>query len=360
MLERIYLFWGVNMKNKIIKILFITLAVVLILLLLLFPSVGRKGAADGLVLCGGVVIPSLFPFTFFVLMLMRSGIENHLTKLDAVTKKLLHLNGIQFSVFLLSLIGGYPIGAKLTDELYNTQKADRKTARSMLCCSVNSGPGFTVLFVGIAILNSKSAGFCLLAANIISSFILLMIQRRNFSYSNTSITQRKARTSISENFINSAADAASSMFTICAFVILFSSVNAYIINFSALRNLAFFTEITGALTYTKNIYFIAFLLGFAGVSVWLQVISITKNIGINLPQFILFRILHGAICAGITAILIKVFKISISTFNNGISFDKHIFYSSAAIGIALLIMVLLLPISLFGRKHSGNLLQDVL
>lgn len=360
MLERIYIFWGVNMKISLKKILFIVAALSFIILLLIFPGIGRKGAADGLVLCGGVVIPSLFPFTFCVLLLMRSGIEKYLAKLDRLTVILFRLSGTQFAVFLLSLIGGYPVGARLVEELYSRRTADRKTARTMLCCCVNSGPAFTVLFAGEGILGSKTLGYCLLAAHIISSFVLLLLLRGKFAHSDMPDKRGNTAVPLSENFVNSAADAASSMISICGFVILFSTLNAYILNFTPIRNAAYFTEVTGGISLTRNIYFISFLLGFGGISVWLQVISAVRKTGVDIAPFIIFRILHGTFSAVTTFIITKAFGISVATISNGVSFDSRYFYSSAAVGIALLIMILIFFISLFGKNHSGNLMKDML
>lgn len=348
------------MKNSFKKIFLFAAGLSLIILMLLLPGVGRGGAADGLVLCGGVVVPSLFPFTFCVLLLMRSGIQEYLCRLDSITATLFRLNGSQFAVFILSLIGGYPVGARLVDELYSHHATDRKTAQALLCCCVNSGPGFTVLFAGEGILGSKSAGYCLLAAHILSSFILLILLRGRFCPCSIKKDKKMLSASISENFVSSAADAAASMLSICAFVILFSAVNAYILRFSSIRNLVYFTEVTGGITLTRNIYFIAFLLGFGGISVWFQVLSVTRSTGIDLPLFVLFRILHGTFSAALTAVLIKVFGVSVMTLSNGISFGTRTFYSTAGLAAALFIMVVIFFISLFGKNRSRNLSEDMI
>ena len=360
MLNCIYIFLGDDMENKSKKVL-LTIAVILFMvLLLLMPVTGRRGAADGIVLCGSVVIPSLFPFTFCVLLLMRSEFEKNISALDRITFTLFNLNSKQFAVFIFSLIGGYPVGARLIEELYSNGQINLKNARILQCCCVNSGPAFTVLFAGQSILGSKSLGFCIFAASSISSFLLLIFSKNSLDKFTPINKKERLNNSFSEIFVSSASDSSASMISICTFVILFSTINSYILSFPQLRNLAYFTEITGGITQTHNIYFITFLLGFGGISVWLQVISISRNIGINMIRFILFRVLHGGISALLTAVIIKIFKFPITTLSNNVSFISKSFYSSAAVGTALFIMVLIFFISLFGKNHSRNLLKDMI
>lgn len=341
------------------KLLFYLLILFFILMFLLLPDTGRKGAAQGLLLCGRVIIPSLYPFTFCVLLVMRSGFEQKLSFLNSITKKIFRLDIKHFLTFILSLLGGYPVGARLIEELYLQNKTNKKTARAMLCCCVNSGPAFTVLFVGEGIFNNITIGYCLLFSSILSSFIILFVLRKKFT--TDTYTNSKIRLfSISENFVSSAADASSSMLSICGFIILFSSLNAYILNFPKLKAITYFTEVTYGITHTRNIYLIAFLLGFSGISVWLQIMTSTQKCGIDLTNFIFFRFLHGGLSTGFVYLIIKIFNITVPTVSNNMNFMGDFFYTSATVAVALLIMVIMLLISLTNKKYSGNLLKDML
>lgn len=347
------------MKTRYKKLFFYFLILFFILLFMILPNTGRNGAAQGLVLCGRVIIPSLFPFTFFVLLIMRSGFEEKLSFLNPITKNIFRLDIKHFITFLFSLLGGYPVGARLIEELYSQNKTDKKTARALLCCCVNSGPAFTVLFVGEGIFGSKIIGYYLLASSIISSTIILFILRKNFTI-NTYEKTKKSYISISGNFVSSAADASSSMLSICGFVILFSSLNAYILNFEKLKFITFFTEVTYGVTQTRNVFLITFILGFSGISVWLQIISSTPKMGIHITNFIFFRIIHGALSAGFLYIFLKLFDVTVPTISNNTTFIGDYFYTSAAVAVALFLMVIMLLISLTNKKYSGNLIKDML
>ena len=111
---------------------------------LLFPAISASGAKEGLMLCGSIIIPSLFPFTFCVMFINKSGILKFLKPLNPITQFLFHLNYYEFSLFLLSLIGGYPLGAKLL----NQSGINDKKAKIMINYCINAGPAFVVLAVG--------------------------------------------------------------------------------------------------------------------------------------------------------------------------------------------------------------------
>lgn len=336
-----------------------------ILLMILFPTQCTDGAATGLLLCGRVIVPSLFPFTVCVLFLMRSGAMRILSVIEPFSQKIFHQSGNAFAVMLLSFIGGYPVGAKLINELYCSGGISKKNAHLMQCCCVNAGPAFIVLAVGSSLLHSRMIGYLLLAAHLSASLLLAVIagrfaekprlQKQYISHSEISFT---------DNFVQSTADAAAAVFGICGYVILFSTVSSYLTFFSPqlpfLNYLQAITEVTTAVYATKNIYLISFLLGFSGLSVWCQVLSVSKNVGLRPGHFILFRILHGAVSLFFTILLIKIFKPQLPVVSNGVSYTAAGGYSTAALSISLITMAVLLIISFAGKNQGGKIKDDLI
>ena len=131
------------------------------------PKVCTEGAVKGLLLSGRVIIPSLFPFTACVLFIMKSGGLSLLDFANPFTKRVFRLSPQQFSLMLLSFIGGYPVGGKLLNEAVKSGKISKENAGIMLNYCVNAGPAFIVLAVGGGILGSKKIGYLLLLAHII-------------------------------------------------------------------------------------------------------------------------------------------------------------------------------------------------
>ena len=333
------------------------LSVAFLILLLLSPSNGRTGAAYGLTLCSNIVIPSLFPFAVCVLFIMRSGILSVLGRIEPVTRFLFGQSGGEFSAFLLSLIGGYPVGGRLIKELYDNGHTNKKRAHILQCCCTNAGPAFIVIAVGGGILGSKALGYILLLSSTLSSVIMAIICGfflRKEKYKKA--TQIVAPPDIADNFVTSTADAAASVFGICAYVLLFSVINQYL-GTSPVRII---TEVTTAVTITKNIYLIAFIIGFSGICVWLQLYSVSGKLGISLPIFALSRLLHGSLSTALTYLLILIFKPTLPTISNNITFKGGAVIDTVSLGISLIIMGILFCIATANKNNSRNLLRDMI
>lgn len=324
------------------------------------PKVCTEGAVKGLLLSGRVIIPSLFPFTACVLFIMKSGGLNLLDFANPFTKRVFRLSPQQFSLMLLSFIGGYPVGGKLLNEAVKSGKISKENAGIMLNYCVNAGPAFIVLAVGGGILGSKKIGYLLLLAHIISSLILSLVFGHFIKNDNTDSENTAESFSPADNFVVSVCEAASAIFSVCAYVILFSTVNEYMNclseKISVLKYISPLLEVTNAVTGMRNIVIIAFLLGFAGVSVWCQIISMGKLIKINFAVFTLSRTAHGVLSAVITALLLKVFGIAV-TVSASVKYTPT--YNGIVLSLSMLSMVIVLIISLFSKKKTGNILKDI-
>ena len=103
-----------KLKSKNLMILF---SIIFISLIIIFPEISKSGISRGLILTTNIVIPSLFPFLVCVLMIMKSNITVNNYYINNLIYKVFGYNFNVFFVFVLSLLGGYPVGAKLINEL---------------------------------------------------------------------------------------------------------------------------------------------------------------------------------------------------------------------------------------------------
>ena len=342
------------------KLLSLITAAAFIILVITNPKVCTAGAAKGLLLSGRVIIPSLFPFTACVLFIMRSGGLSLLGFTAPFSKRVFHLSPEHFSLMLLSFTGGYPVGAKLLNEAVKSGRLTKENAGIMLNYCVNAGPAFIVLAVGGGILGSKKIGYILLVSHIAASLILSVIF--GFFIKNDNIPPKNEAENFgaADNFVSAVSDAASAVFSVCGYVILFSSVNEYMNLVSEkilfLKWVAPLLEVTNAVTGMRNILIIAFLLGFAGVSVWCQILSMGKLIKINFAAFALSRAVHGLLSAVITALILKAFGIAV-TVSAAVKITPTC--SGIPLSLSMLSMVIVLIISLFSEKRTGNILRDI-
>jgi len=345
---------------------FVTIFLVIIVLSLIitFPNISRNGVLQGLIISTKVIIPSLFPFLVCIFLLIKNQISVTNNFINKVLHKLLGQNFDMFFVFVLSMLGGYPVGAALINEMYKQKIINSRTADIMLTYCVNAGPAFIVIIVGGAF-GSRILGIVLLISHIVSSIISALIFSNQLKKQNVCYKPIK---NIKNSFIitltESVNEACNSIIKICCFVILFSVINSYFDYFlndmPILKYVSLFTEVTSAVTKCKNIYFVSFLLGFSGISIWCQVLSLCENRKVNIIRFILGRIFHGTISTAITYLIIKIFKIKISTFNNNVSFTKNFIISDVTLFISIFIMVIILLISVFSKNKCGKIINDVL
>ena len=96
------------------------------------------GAAEGVNLCLTVLIPSLLPFMILASILIQSLGQRSVGKLG----KILKIPSGAESIFLVGLLGGYPIGAQCLSRKYTEDDLSKDEAQRMLAFCNNAGPAF--------------------------------------------------------------------------------------------------------------------------------------------------------------------------------------------------------------------------
>ena len=115
--------------------------------LILDSKTAAAGAADGIQLCLGVVIPSLFPFIFASLLFTSMLTANPPTFLNWIGRGLKLPHGAE-GLLLVGLLGGYPVGAQAIAQSHAAGSIDEKTAGYLLAFCNNCGPAFLFGMVG--------------------------------------------------------------------------------------------------------------------------------------------------------------------------------------------------------------------
>ncbi len=351
-------------KQKFKKSFSVFLIIIILLLIIGYSDIAVIGVNRGILISTNIIIPSLFPFTVFVLMLVKSGINIKNRFLNKIIFKVFGLNCELFMVFFLSMVGGYPIGARLIAELYINKKIDKKTANIMLMYSVNAGPAFIISAIGVGIFRSTQIGLILLTSHIISSMLLAIIIGKKIRPIKTTDNFNSRTVTLSEIFTESVNDSAKSVLQICSYVILFSAISAFFEyffkSFSIIYRLSYFLEVTSAVTKTDNIIFISFLLGFSGISIWFQIFAITDKISVNYLSFIMGRLFHATLSSLLTFVMLKHFKVSVYVYSNQIKPQRGNIYSNIPVSLSLVVMVTVLLIFIYSKNSSRKLLDDVI
>lgn len=333
--------------------------------LLVFPTQVRGGAASGVFLCIQVLIPSLFPFMVLSSFVVTSNLTSRVPALtERLTGFLFRLPKESFIVILLSLTGGYPVGAKGIHSLYKNGKITESEAERMSLFCVASGPGFLVTYLGCAMMRSPRSGYILLAAQTISS-LLLGIVARFFGINNErqiKTIEAKCETPVANALVVSVKEAINSCGYMCALVVLFASLCEIFIHLT--KGVPELLWITGLLEITNgtkllctdySLSLISSLCGFGGLCVHFQVLAMLGDIRIRKHLFFLFRILSALLNGLFTFLLLKIFPKAQYVFSTvehtTPALNKGI---TGCVFLIICCVVFLLSLKGAGRIYSNN------
>lgn len=254
-------------------------------LLLCRPADAAAAVQNGLRLCVGTVIPSLFPFFVVVSLLLRLGLADGLQGLCApVMRPLFHMRGVCVLPLLAGLLGGYPSGAKTAAELYRQGQISRQEAELLLGFCDNCGPAFLLSYAGAGVLGSQRAGIWLfgihIAAALLTGMLLCRVQRdRGPGLLRSSLPVKPV--SLPQALTGSVSSAAASMMNICAFVVLFRVLAALMpaqIPGVVLGALEMVTGMAALEPGQAGFIAAAAIAGWGGLSVHCQAMSVAEDL----------------------------------------------------------------------------------
>lgn len=120
----------------------------LFLFLLVFPGEALCASRDGLKLWLETLIPTLLPFLILTGILIHTdGITKIVHPVASFFKVIFGLSPEGIYVFLIGLLCGYPMGAKLAADFYYKGCLSRQEANYLLTFSNNPSPAFLVSYV---------------------------------------------------------------------------------------------------------------------------------------------------------------------------------------------------------------------
>ena len=279
-----------------------------------FPEICASGAKNGLETCLQILIPSLFPFMVLGSLIARSGAASCLGRLVEKPFRLLFgLPGSAASALFLSMVGGYPVGARSVDALVESGALTEAEGKRMLCFCVNAGPAFLISVVGAAYLGSPQAGILLLTGQLSACLLLGLLSRKKPAVSRLSApsSSQRASTPIGDALVLSVWDAIRSMAGTCGFVVLMATLSEFMFSFLPEGDLSLWAAALGEVTQgcrllAENgvpLWCLSFVIGWGGFSVHFQIFSQLRHVSLNRKKFFLFRGLHGVLSAAITFLL---------------------------------------------------------
>lgn len=288
-------------------------------LLLIYTDTYKSAVSEALYSCADVLIPSLFPFFVLSSFTVYTGSMHPLTRRLGAIASLLAVPREGLNAVILSIVGGFPVGAKTASMLYKEKRITSAQAEKLVYCCVGAGPGFLVTFLGENLLGSKRAGLLLLCSDILSVLTLLILYRKKQT-ADIPHSQNKPNCTLGEAVVLSTEQAVHTALQMCGFVVIFTVINKLL---SLLHfyngGLAGLLEITCGTIYSTGkipLELTAFFIGFGGLCVHFQIYGIAGDIGISKLKFTVFRIIQGILSAGCMYVLMLFFPVAEETFSN--------------------------------------------
>lgn len=327
------------MKDK--KIGFITLSVAAMLVLILDTKTALRGASEGMELCIKTVIPSLFPF-FFISKIIISSANKLSWKLLRPIGKLCRIPAGSEIIFLLGILGGYPVGAQLIETAVAQGSLSKEDGCRMMGFCNNPGPAFIFGITGL-LFEEPYIPWILWGILIFSALLTGMLLPGESQSVSGKIQIPKA---------NYMTDSLKSMASVCGWIILFRTLlNILSRWFLWLLPIPWQVLLTGILELSNGclglfavenpanrLIFAAIILSAGGLCVAMQTVSVSPSL--NHKTYFIGKAIQ------------TVLTIPLSQIATMIIFKDNI---SLLYGILFIVCILLLiPILIFRRKYISK------
>ncbi len=374
------------------NVLVIFCILVCICTMFFYPLLIAKSALEGAKMWANSIFPTLFPFFVCTNMLIDLGFAKFMGEmLSPIMIPVFGVSGIgSFSLFS-GMMSGYPVGAKITSNLYENNKLNKKEAQRLLAFTNNCGPIFIIGVVGGYIFKSVTIGYYILFVHIITAITYGFILNSFNGKVNDKVKYRKnfireafyqMRTHTSENgktfghiLSDSVESAVKSSFVVLGFVTLFNVISSIIelfhihelltITFNTITSLNFSGDIIesiflGAIEMTAGLFLIdghinqlnimiaVFIVSFGGFSVHAQSISFISKTDLSGTRYIFDKFMSSLLAITLTFItypFLKIITKNLTTpvFNNSYALTMFFdFRNIYAIGtVASLVFVIL-------------------
>lgn len=310
---------------------FILILLILLILIIINPKLNLDNFYYGIKVWGQSVLPALLPFFFITKLLNDLGFSLFIGKyLSPITQKLFHTSGVSGYIYAMSILSGYPVGAKLTSDFYEKGIIDSNEAVRITAFTSTSGPLFIIGTVGVGMFYSTKLGIILLISHYISAIANGLLYR-NYKYSKKNC--KTFNINVEENILeNAMLSSIKSILIIGGYIALFFMIICLLQNYNILSPINYLLckifpkldsnifnsicsgviEITKGsldisklgLSFKENAYILSGIIGFGGLSVHMQSYTFIKKTGIPFKIYLLQKLTQSCFAVLITIILL--------------------------------------------------------
>jgi hypothetical protein len=330
-----------------------------IISLLAFPAESAEGVREGLSFLGSDILPALFPFMVISSYISENRVIHKLALIsDKFTKKIFKANGYSIVCFLLSILGGYPVGAKAVRDYFVTGRLTQNEAERLLYWCINPSPAFTITAIGLIMTGNLKNGILIYSSCILASltigFFCRFINDNSASKTDFSIPERNEA-----SLVKAVTSSTEAMLGICGWVLIFSSFSSIISALPLNESIKIFLKsicevTTGCNTAISNglpSSVITAITAFGGFAVICQISTLISVCNVKTSRLICSRVIASSVSVLYYSFITKLFpqytqaSVTISTESG-----NFILYKSIPATILLLTMCVLFILEVDNRK----------
>lgn len=287
----------------------------LIILFVAFSAKAKEQAISGMNMCLNIIVPSLLPILILTNTLIKSESSRIFDFLFKPLSKLLKLPCHAVCAVFLGLIGGYPTGAVLTEQLFDLGIINSRTAKRLLRFNFCGGVAFIITAVGTARLGSTKAGIVIYTINVLSSLIVC-IAESIFSPEQKESESRVPCLNFSSALVSSVESSTKSVAVMCGYIIFFSALSGLV---TVPQSVMPMIEITNGIfssDFNIPLPYLCFFLSFGGVCIHFQLFGIIQKVKMKYFDFFIHRLLGGVISYFLGKAYILLFAPDEAVFGN--------------------------------------------
>ena len=273
-----------------------------------FPNIMINSSINALLIFREKLFPSIFPFFVLSFLFINMGYPLILNKyFKNITRKIFHLSENTTFILLMSIISGFPSGAKYIVKDYSNNYITKEEGNQLLLFTHFANPLFVLGTCGI-LLNSKRLAYKILICQLLANIILGILVRPK----NITISKKKEVVFSTPSLISILPDAINEAMEVLIFMLGSITIFQFFTNCFLLftnESVFFKTIFTGIMDLTSGINLVPTLsisidlkallmlifITFGSLSVHLQVINAIKNTNLSYTNFFIGRILETII-----------------------------------------------------------------
>lgn len=265
---------------------------------------------EGISLWAVSVLPVTFPFLFLTALLTQTKLYRALSRAATpLANGVFRVSGAGGCAALLSLLSGYPVGARTVSELYKRGEIGQEEVFRLACLCSTSGPMFLVGTVGAVMFSSPAAGWILMLSHLLGVqlvCVLLRIKKPPLPKRLPALTEQSGNPLFDGLYsaVISILCAGGAIAVFFAFGQMLSDLLVFLpLGKTELGVMRGLLEMTAGCSFLAqapsplSLALCAFLVTFGGACVLVQQLAFLSDTGIRPLPFILVKIAQGTLAA---------------------------------------------------------------